>query len=91
MSTPGLPCSPLLLTALVGQLQIGHFCRESLDGAAFTLRVIELLSASIKIHSYSFIYRACIQSLSNEMMKLLKLQFATHGPSDEPLNAFLPV
>ena len=75
--------TPAGLTALIGLLQIGKFCRKSSSlggGAAFTLRrrlrVIELLSASIKIHSYLFIYRACVKSLSNEVVKLLKCPFS---------------
>ena len=40
--------TPVDLTAFVGQLQIGHFVVDGGGGVAvFTLRVVELLSASI--------------------------------------------
>ena len=78
--------TPASLTALISQLQIGQFCRESSSlggGVAFTLRrrlrVIHLLSASIKIQSYSSIFGqlSATSSLLTNQMAMIN---ASSGP-----------
>lgn len=85
--------SPSDLNALILQLNLSHVSSQFYSEQSnmensphFITSIIELLSNAIKIHSYSTLFQNSIQILSNEMAKLLRLQFSLYGPSDGPMS-----
>ena len=57
--------SPDDLSAVLEQLSLAQYAKEGSLG--LITRLIELLSASVKIHSYSTQYKECVQSLSGRV------------------------
>ena len=68
--------TPADLTSVIAQLQIGTYCRDffqissnAQNFPSFNTRVIDLLSASIKIHSYSTIFRGRVWQTFKKLKK----------------------